>query len=105
MNITLNSFGTDLAADDRRELYPNFGLLYPEGIESLGKADDQEKVRQAVDHIEVSSLVSAVKLAPQASSVEPWLLVSCPFFFWFFSLLTLVVDLQKIIYGLKLERR
>lgn len=53
INITLNSFGTDLANDDRQQLYPNFGLLYPEGTEALSRSDDQEKVRQAVDHIEI----------------------------------------------------
>merc|ERR1711934_1273084 len=52
INITLNSFETDLTHDDREKLYPKFGLLYPEGIESLSKADDQEKVRAAVDHVE-----------------------------------------------------
>jgi len=53
MNITLNSFGTELSPDDREKLYPSFGLLYPEGTQALAKADDQEKVRQAVDHIEI----------------------------------------------------
>ena len=31
INITLNSFGTELGADDRKKLFPNFGELYPEG--------------------------------------------------------------------------
>jgi V-type H+-transporting ATPase subunit d len=31
INITLNSFGTELTKDDRAKLYPDFGWLYPEG--------------------------------------------------------------------------
>lgn len=31
LNITLNSIGTELTRDDRRRLYANFGLLYPNG--------------------------------------------------------------------------
>jgi len=51
INITLNSFGTELQKDDRKELYPRLGLLYPEGTAKLGEADDQEMVRSAVEHI------------------------------------------------------
>jgi len=53
INITLNSFGTDLSTDDRSALYPNFGLLFPEGAQALSRADDAEKVRLAVEHIEI----------------------------------------------------
>lgn len=31
INITLNSFGTDLQASERKKLYPEFGNLFPEG--------------------------------------------------------------------------
>jgi hypothetical protein len=31
INITINSFGTELQKEDRGALFPNFGLLYPEG--------------------------------------------------------------------------
>jgi len=48
INITINSFGTDLAKDDREKLYPNFGLLYPEGTSRLAKVDDIEQVRNVV---------------------------------------------------------
>jgi len=53
INITLNSFGTDLEKDDRPKLYPNFGLLHPEGTTKLATCDDAEQVRQAVEHIPV----------------------------------------------------
>lgn len=49
INITVNSFGTDLAKDDREKLYPNFGMLYPDGTSKLAKADDIEQVRQVCD--------------------------------------------------------
>ncbi|KAI9811737.1 MAG: H(+)-transporting V0 sector ATPase subunit d [Pycnora praestabilis] len=48
INITLNSFGTELSKEDRRKLYPNFGRLYPEGILMLSRADDIEGVTIAV---------------------------------------------------------
>jgi len=49
INITMNSFGTELSKDDRQKLYPNIGLLYPEGIQKLTRAEDGEQVRAAMD--------------------------------------------------------
>jgi len=49
INITMNSFGTELSKDDRPKLYPDFGLLNPEGIAKLAKADDNEQVKAAMD--------------------------------------------------------
>jgi V-type H+-transporting ATPase subunit d len=51
INITLNSFGTELSKADRKKLYPAFGRLYPEGSFMLSRADDIEGVRLAVDGI------------------------------------------------------
>ncbi|EFX05458.1 vacuolar ATP synthase subunit d [Grosmannia clavigera kw1407] len=51
INITINSFGTDLSKADRHKLYPTFGLLYPEGTLMLSRADDVEGVRLAVDGV------------------------------------------------------
>ncbi|KAL9097870.1 MAG: hypothetical protein Q9165_000196 [Trypethelium subeluteriae] len=51
INITLNSFGTELSKQDRRKLYPNFGRLHPEGTLMLSRAEDVEGVRIAVDGI------------------------------------------------------
>ena len=48
INITLNSFGTDLSKQDRRRLYPEIGRLYPEGTLMLSRADDVEGVGLAV---------------------------------------------------------
>lgn len=51
INITLNSFGTELSKQDRKKLYPNFGRLHPEGTLMLSRADDAEGVRIAVDGV------------------------------------------------------
>lgn len=51
INITLNSFGTELSKQDRRKLYPNFGSLYPEGTLMLSRADDIEGVALAVSGV------------------------------------------------------
>ena len=52
INITLNSFGTELSKQDRRKLYPEFGKLYPEGTLMLSRADDIEGVALAVSGIQ-----------------------------------------------------
>jgi len=49
INITINSFGTNLRKEEREKLYPKFGLLYAEGTEKLMKADKVEQVRDIVD--------------------------------------------------------
>jgi len=51
INITLNSFGTELSKADRKKLYPSFGRLYPEGSFLLSRAEDVEGVRLAVDGV------------------------------------------------------
>ena len=51
INITLNSFGTELSKAERKKLYPEFGRLYPEGNLMLSRADDAEGVRIAVDGV------------------------------------------------------
>uniref|UniRef100_A0A6B2L8Y4 V-type proton ATPase subunit n=1 Tax=Arcella intermedia TaxID=1963864 RepID=A0A6B2L8Y4_9EUKA len=48
INITINSFGTDLQKEDRQNLYPNLGLLAPEGTERLAKADELDDVVKIV---------------------------------------------------------
>lgn len=51
LNITLNSFGTELSKDQRARLFPTIGRLYPEGNNMLARADEVEQVVQAVEHI------------------------------------------------------
>jgi len=49
INITINSFDTELSKEERAKLYPENGLLYPEGISKLAKCDDIEQVKIALD--------------------------------------------------------
>ncbi|WWC67177.1 uncharacterized protein I206_101084 [Kwoniella pini CBS 10737] len=51
LNITINSFGTELTKEQRARLFPTIGRLYPEGNNSLARAEDLDSVIQSVDHI------------------------------------------------------
>lgn len=51
INITINSFGTELTKAERKKLYPEFGKLYPEGSLMLSRADDIESVGLAVSGV------------------------------------------------------
>ena len=51
INITINSFGTELSKDQRARLFPAIGRLFPEGNNALARADDMDQVIAAVDHI------------------------------------------------------
>lgn len=51
INITLNSFGTELSKDQRARLFPTIGRLYPEGNNALARAEDVDSVRAACDHL------------------------------------------------------
>jgi len=51
INITLNSFGTELSLETRRDLYPTIGLLYPEALEIMAEAEALDKVKEAVSSI------------------------------------------------------
>lgn len=49
INITLHSFGSELDKEDRKKLYPDFGYLNPEGLDRLGRAEDPEQVKAAME--------------------------------------------------------
>ncbi|KAI9189830.1 H(+)-transporting V0 sector ATPase subunit d [Blastocladiella emersonii ATCC 22665] len=49
INITINSFGTELSKDDRYKLFPNFGKLYPEGAARLARVDDVDAVKAVLE--------------------------------------------------------
>jgi len=38
INITVNSFGTDLSKDERAKLYPLMGRLYPNGTMAMQRS-------------------------------------------------------------------
>ncbi|CAG8671735.1 11344_t:CDS:2, partial [Paraglomus occultum] len=49
INITINSFGTELSRDDRAKLFPKLGKLYPDGHSKLARADDYDQVKNIVE--------------------------------------------------------
>lgn len=49
INITLNSFGTEITRDDREKLLPVKGVLFPEGIARLARAEDAQAVATALE--------------------------------------------------------
>jgi len=51
INITINSFDTDLTKEQRAKLFPAIGRLFPAGNNTLAKADDIEQVRQVCENI------------------------------------------------------
>ncbi|KAI0670858.1 ATPase V0 complex subunit D [Trametes maxima] len=51
LNITINSFGTQLSKEQRAKLFPTIGRLFPEGNNALARADDIDQVRQACEAI------------------------------------------------------
>ncbi|KAG5639212.1 hypothetical protein H0H81_005691 [Sphagnurus paluster] len=51
INITINSFNTELSKEQRAKLFPAIGRLFPEGNNQLAKADDVEQVRQICENV------------------------------------------------------
>ncbi|TFL02304.1 V0 complex, c/d subunit of ATPase, partial [Pterulicium gracile] len=51
VNITINSFNTELSKEQRAKLFPTIGRLYPEGNNQLARADDVEQVRAACESV------------------------------------------------------
>jgi V-type H+-transporting ATPase subunit d len=51
INITINSFDTELSKEQRAKLFPAVGRLFPEGNNALAKADDIDQVRLVCDNI------------------------------------------------------
>ncbi|RDB17849.1 V-type proton ATPase subunit d [Hypsizygus marmoreus] len=51
INITINSFNTELGKEQRAKLFPAIGRLFPEGNNQLAKADELDQVRQICENI------------------------------------------------------
>ncbi|EPX72655.1 V-type ATPase V0 subunit D [Schizosaccharomyces octosporus yFS286] len=47
ITITINSFGTDLSKEERNNMYPSFGRLFPFGTSMLAKAENVGDVENA----------------------------------------------------------
>ncbi|KAF8631071.1 hypothetical protein AX15_002673 [Amanita polypyramis BW_CC] len=51
INITINSFNTELSKEQRAKLFPNIGRLFPAGNNQLARADDIDQARAACDSV------------------------------------------------------
>ncbi|KAF5385684.1 hypothetical protein D9757_005533 [Collybiopsis confluens] len=51
VNITINSFNTELSKEERAKLFPSIGRLFPEGNNQLAKADEIDQVRQVCENV------------------------------------------------------
>jgi len=51
INITINSFNTELTKEQRARLFPAIGRLYPAGNNALAKADDIDQVRAVCESV------------------------------------------------------
>jgi V-type H+-transporting ATPase subunit d len=51
VNITINSFGTELTKEQRANLFPAIGRLFPAGNNQLAKAEDIDQVRQVCETV------------------------------------------------------
>ncbi|KAG8908408.1 H(+)-transporting V0 sector ATPase subunit d [Tulasnella sp. 403] len=51
INITINSFETELSKEQRAKLFPTVGRLFPAGNNALARADDLDQVRAVCDAV------------------------------------------------------
>lgn len=51
INITINSFNTELSKEQRARLFPVIGRLWPAGNNALARADEIDQVRQACETV------------------------------------------------------
>ncbi|WFD30962.1 H(+)-transporting V0 sector ATPase subunit d [Malassezia sp. CBS 17886] len=51
INITINSFGTQLTKSERAKLFPCIGNLYPAGTNALARADGIDQVKTIVESV------------------------------------------------------
>jgi len=51
INITINSFNTELSKEQRARLFPTIGRLWPAGNNALARADEIDQVRQACESV------------------------------------------------------
>lgn len=71
INITINSFGTNLSKAERGRLYPSMGCLYPNGTMQLREAEDIEAVKLACEGVvEYASFFEQSAQSDSAKSLE-----------------------------------
>ncbi|KAI9505001.1 H(+)-transporting V0 sector ATPase subunit d [Coemansia spiralis] len=70
VNITINSFGTELSKDDRSKLYPRLGNMYPEAQTRLARVDDMDQVKAILEqYSEYKTMLLGVNLNASSGGV------------------------------------
>ncbi|KAJ2787339.1 H(+)-transporting V0 sector ATPase subunit d [Coemansia interrupta] len=68
VNITINSFGTELSKDDRAKLYPRLGNMYPEAQTKLARVDDMDQVKSILEqYSEYKIMLAGVSMNASSS--------------------------------------
>ncbi|KAJ1954016.1 H(+)-transporting V0 sector ATPase subunit d [Linderina pennispora] len=63
VNITINSFGTELSKEERAKLYPRLGNMYPEAQTKLARVDDMDQVKAVLEqYSEYRMMLAGVNL-------------------------------------------
>lgn len=71
VNITINSFNTELSKEQRAKLFPSIGRLWPEGNNQLARADEMEQVRVACENvIEYRTFFNDIAAAAQGNGID-----------------------------------
>jgi len=69
--ITINSFHKEISKEDRTKLYPRCGKLFPDGLMSLGRADDYDQVKGiASNYAEYKVLFDNIGNGPNERTLE-----------------------------------
>ena len=71
INVTINSFNTELSKEQRAKLFPSIGRLWPEGNNQLARADDMDNVRQACENVvEYRTFFNDIAAASQGNGMD-----------------------------------
>jgi len=74
INITINSLGTELQKEDRLNLYPKLGLLYPHAFRALSEVqeiDDIPKIlTEFLDNKEYANIIRSVTSSVDGRTLE-----------------------------------
>ncbi|KAH6912689.1 vacuolar ATP synthase subunit [Coprinopsis sp. MPI-PUGE-AT-0042] len=71
INVTINSFNTELSKEQRAKLFPSIGRLWPEGNNQLARADEMDHVRQACESVlEYRTFFNDIAAASQGNGMD-----------------------------------
>lgn len=68
LNITLNSINTEVSRDEKRKLYSDLGLLYPQGHQELAMAEDFDQIKVSAGALYLPALPAALHPRPERRS-------------------------------------